>query len=414
MPVERRRIQPVVDRSVWETAHPLDPRADAFHRIPASTPSARPDLFGLNGDGSLKTPAIQGAIRTHKRAITKPPALSLFAGAGGMDIGIDRAGFKTICSMDSDHHCANTLRRNARRKTVWNVDIRLIHARQLRETLGLDPGDLALLHGGPPCQPFSQIGKRRGLHDPRGMLIFEMVRFARAFHPRAVMIEQVPYFLKAMMPDGRPVLDALDEQFHLLGYTSYYQTLNAANYGLPQRRERIFLVYLRKVCRDFVFPAWARGRKTVGDVLSDLPHPVLRDDTPPLPNHIDVTPARDRERISYVPEGLWLSKCRDAPQHIVRKLTRKDTTKFRRLHRNSVAPTLRCGEAPYHPTEDRYITPREAARLQGFPDGHVFTGPIRGRTGSVRDLDQHRQVANAVPPPMARAVAARIIHSVCQ
>ena len=215
------------------------------------------------------------------------------------------------------------------------------------------------------------------------------------------------------MPDGRPASQALAAEFRALGYRMHARVLSALSYGLPQRRERVFLVCLPREHSTFDYPLGNGIRRTVGDALNDMPAPVPPHEAPPLPNHIDITPARDRERISHVPEGLWLSKCRDAPPDIVRKLTRKDTTKFRRLDRASVAPTLRCGEAPYHPTEDRYITPREAARLQGFPDTHVLTGPIRGRTGSVRDLDQHRQVANAVPPPMARAVASSIAETLC-
>ena len=93
-------------------------------------------------------------------------------------------------------------------------------------------------------------------------------------------------------------------------------------------------------------------------------------------NHVDVTPRRDQERIAYVPEGLWLAKVPNVPPDILCKLTRKDTTKYRRLHRDDISPTLRCGEALYHPQENRYITPREAARLQGISDNHVFEGPI--------------------------------------
>ena len=343
----------------------------------------------------------------------KPSAVSLFAGGGGMDIGVDQAGFETICAIDFDPHCTNTLRRNAPEKTVRNVDVRLVDAERLQDMLGMNQGELGLLHGGPPCQPFSQIGKQRGLGDPRGMLVFEMVRFAKVFRPKAVMIEQVPYFLRATMPDGQPAIHALASQFRALGYRMHVRPLNALHYGVPQRRERAILVCLPSEHARFDFPLGNGVRKTVGDALNDMPAPVRRGDKPDLANHIDVTPARDRERISYVPEGLWLSKCPDVPPDIMRKLTRKDTTKFRRLDRSSFALTLRCGEAPYHPTEDRYVTPREAARLQGFPDTHVFTGPIRGRTGSVRDLDQHRQVANAVPPPMAKAVAKAIAETLC-
>ncbi len=329
-----------------------------------------------------------------------------------MDIGVDRAGFKTVCGIDLDPHCANTLRRNGRGKTVWNADVRIVDPDRLRDALGMKRGDLRLLHGGPPCQPFSQIGKRAGISDPRGALVFEMARFAEALRPTAVMIEQVAYFLRARMPDGRPVSEALAEEFRRLGYDMFVRVLDASQYGLPQRRQRAILVCVPRG-QHFWFPQGKGESKTVGAALRGLPEPVRRGEKPALPNHVDVTPDRDRERISYVPEGLWLSKCKDVPPQIMQRLTRKDTTKFRRLDRASLAPTLRCGEAPYHPIADRYITPREAARLQSFPDSHVFTGPIRGRSGSVRDLDQHRQVANAVPPLLARVVANQLSETLC-
>lgn len=157
------------------------------------------------------------------------------------------------------------------------------------------------------------------------------------------------------------------------------------------------------------------GFKTVCAIESD-PHcaaTLRRNSARKVVWQADVTPQRDQERIAFVPEGLWLSKAPDVPPNILRNLSRKDTTKYRRLHREGIAPTLRCGEALYHPVENRYITPREAARLQGFPDRHVFEGPIRRRTGRVPDLDQHRQVANAVPPPLARAVATQLREALC-
>ena len=189
--------------------------------------------------------------------------------------------------------------------------------------------------------------------------------------------------------------------------------LNAIDYGVAQRRKRAIIVCLRRGA-SFGFPPSGFGEVlNVGDAIDDLPAAVSPSRTPLVPNHIDITPKRDRERISYVPEGLWLSKVTDVPAEILQKLTRKDTTKFRRLDRSLPSLTLRCGEALYHPSENRYLTPRESARLQGFPDRHVFEGPIRRRTGTVRDLDQHRQVANAVPPPLAAAVAKNLRSALC-
>jgi len=344
----------------------------------------------------------------------KHAALSLFAGAGGLDIGVDQGGFKTSCSVELDQHCVATLRENARGKTVWRVDVRALDARRMAGCLNLRPGDLALLFGGPPCQPFSQIGKQRGVSDPHGRLAFEMVRFAEELRPKAVLIEQVPRFFGSRFSSSSSMQDELAERFLAIGYDSHTAILNAVQFGVPQKRQRAIIVCVPSGQRYAFPPPKLFSTATVGDAIGDLPAATRPGVRPRVPNHIDVTPDRDRLRISYVPEGAWLSQAGvDAPAEIVQRLTRKDTTKFRRVHRNLPSLTLRCGEVPYHPTEDRYLTPREAARIQGFPDSHVFQGPIRRRTGTVRDLDQHRQVANAVPPPLAAAVAASIRDALC-
>ena len=339
-------------------------------------------------------------------------AVSLFSGAGGMDIGVGRAGFKTVCAIESDPHCAATLRRNAPRKVVWQADVRVVDPQRLLDVLGFQPGEVGLLHGGPPCQPFSQIGKRAGMGDPRGALIFEVLRFARVVRPLAVLVEQVPNFLRTRAPTGRHLVEELRDEFRALGYDMHVDVVDAQTHGVAQRRRRALFVCVPAGAL-FAFQPSTSKVETVGAVLRGLPKPSAPGEVPPVANHIDVTPDRDRQRIAYVPEGLWLAKAPGVPADILRNLTRKDTTKYRRLHRQEIAPTLRCGEALYHPLEDRYITPREAARLQGFPDRHVFEGPIRRRTGRVRDLDQHRQVANAVPPPLARAAAAQVREALC-
>ena len=343
----------------------------------------------------------------------KPAAISLFAGAGGLDIGVDAAGFRTTCAVELDTHCVSTLLRNARGKTVWQVDVRALDPNGVATSLNLKPGELGLLHGGPPCQPFSQIGKKAGIDDPRGQLAFQMVRFADGIRPAAVLIEQVPKFLDARAAHDMTMLDVLSQEFSRIGYDLRATVLDAADHGVPQKRKRAIIVAVPKG-QAFEFPLVGGGQPTtVGEAINDLPEAVPPGRDPLVPNHIDITPPRDRHRISFVAEGEWLSKAKDAPSDVVQRLTPKDSTKFRRLHRDLPSLTLRCGEALYHPFEDRYLTPREAARIQGFPDRHVFVGPIRRRTGTVRDLDQHRQVANAVPPPLAKSVAAMVKSALC-
>ena len=343
----------------------------------------------------------------------KLPALSLFAGAGGLDVGIDQAGFKTVCSIELDPHCVSTLRKNSKSKIAWQVDVQALSPKRVGDVLNIRPGELSLLHGGPPCQPFSQIGHKGGMNDPRGRLVFEIVRFAAVLRPTAVIMEQVPRFLDATVPQGTTAREVLAEEFHAIGYDMNVAVLDAVNFGVPQRRKRAIIVCVPHG-QKYHFPVSVLvNPATVGHAIDDLPLAVRVGEEPLANNHIDVTPERDRHRISFVPEGQWLSKVSEAPASVRQCLTAKDTTKFRRLHRDEPSLTLRCGEALYHPTEDRYLTPRESARIQGFPDKYVFTGPIRRRTGTVRDLDQHRQVANAVPPPLARSIAKSVKASLC-
>lgn len=353
-------------------------------------------------------------------------AISLFSGAGGMDIGVNEAGFTTLASIELDPYACETLRANInreRRKTkVFERDIREIEPGELMKQLGLEVGDLDLLYGGPPCQSFSQIGKRHSLNDERGLLLFEMVRFTEAFRPRALFIEQVKGLLNAPDANGRSggVFEQLIKRLDELGYSLNWKVVNAAEYGVPQLRQRVFIIALREG-EKFSFPtaAYADPKKqglifalkpyrTVGDVINDLRVPQPPDGHIPEDSHLDITPQGDRFRINGVPEGLHLSGQLQLPQEQRRNLTKKDTTKFKRLSRTAPSNTLRCGEIFFHPLEDRYLTPREYMRIHGYPDNYILKGPIRGRSGSFRFLDQHRQVANSVPPPVANVLATAI------
>jgi DNA (cytosine-5)-methyltransferase 1 len=233
-----------------------------------------------------------------------------------------------------------------------------------------------------------------------------MVRFAEALRPTAIFVEQVKGLLG-------PVFDRLLADLGALGYEPTWAVLDAADYGVPQRRRRLILVALRDGGR-LALPDPSHGgpatpHRTVGDALAGLGRrPPRLDGQVPDSSHVDVTPEGQRRRISFVPEGQWLAAQLGAPPEIRQRLTRKDTTKFRRLARSAPSLTLRCGEIFFHPLEDRYLTPREYLRLHGYPDAYRLRGPVRSRSGQARRLDQHRQVANSVPPPLALAVAERV------
>ncbi len=365
-----------------------------------------------------------------KRQMT---AVSLFSGAGGMDVGIMQAGFEVLACLEVDPHCCETLRaaatREKRKTLILEDDIRTVEPENLMEHLGLKAGELDLLCGGPPCQAFSQIGKRQCLDDERGMLLFEMVRFAEVFRPKAILIEQVKGLLNAPTPDGKigGVFEMLLDKLQALDYVPKWKTVLAADYGVPQLRQRVFIVATKKP-NGFEFPTATHGHgkqtvslfplppyRTVGDVLEGLSKPLPIKSYQPEDSHLDVTPEGDRRRINGVPEGSHLAKELHLPAEQRCNLTKKDTTKFRRLSRFEPSNTLRCGEIFFHPLENRYLTPREYMRIHGYPDDYLLKGPIRGRSGRVRNLDQHRQVANSVPPPLAYVLAKSIRRTIeCQ
>lgn len=335
----------------------------------------------------------------------KHPALSLFSGAGGMDLGVDSAGFKTLLSVERDIHAWASLRANAGRKLVWQTDVEALDPLRTGQLLGLRPGELGLLYGAPPSH---------GSHETPGHVntpsapIFEMVRFAEALRPTCVLIEQAPSALSSWISKQRRVVGELHRRFEALQYDLYVDLLNAGAEGISQVRVRAALVAVPAGSAFELTLCGESGIRSVAEAWQDLPKPTLKESGTTLSNHIDATPPRARERIQHVPEGAWLSKVKSAPADVMGKLTAKDTTKFRRLAFDAPSPTLFAGEIFFHPTEDRYITPREAARLQGFPDSHVFHGPIGRRTSASASLDQHRQIAESTPPLFAKALALKL------
>lgn len=358
-------------------------------------------------------------------------SISLFSGAGGMDIGIREAGFEILAEIEIDEHCCSTLREAVEQKKhktkIIHEDIKRIEPKELMDSLGVEEGDLDLLFGGPPCQSFSLAGKQQGLRDDRGMLLFEIIRFAEAMRPKVILIEQVKGLLSAKYTADRrgEVFDIFLNKLEKINYTPKWRIVMAADYGIPQLRERLFVVATHGR-NGFSFPEITHAPQEkcnglfhfkpyvgVGHVLDDLgePEKKIKGKTfyGRMDSHIDVTPSRDRERIAQVPEGSYLSAQLHLGEDLRQGLSPKDTTKYLRLHRSRPSNTLRCGEIFYHPTESRYLTPREYMRIHGYPDSYVLKGPIRSRTGTVKNLDQHRQVANSVPPPLAKVFGMQIM-----
>lgn len=358
-------------------------------------------------------------------------AISLFSGAGGFDIGVKQAGFSILAQVEIDPNCCATLRAAKERENsltiILETDITTLSPYALQSELGLVPGQLDLLFGGPPCQSFSLIGKQKGLNDSRGLLLFEIIRFAEIFRPKVILLEQVKGLLssKGALGQRGEVFQGFLGKLESIGYVPKWQVITAADFGVPQLRERLFVVATYGH-NGFNFPERTHAPAVkcngllsykpyvgVGSVLAGLGPPdkkirgkVVYDRQD---SHVDVTPERDIERIAQVPEGSYLAAQLHLSSDLLKGLSRKDTTKYLRLDRGRPSNTLRGGEIFYHPIENRYLTPREYMRVHGYPDDYVLKGPIRSRTGTVRNLDQHRQVANSVPPPLANILAKHIV-----
>jgi DNA (cytosine-5)-methyltransferase 1 len=349
--------------------------------------------------------------------------LSLFSGAGGFDLGATQAGVNVRGCIEIDRFAVETLRANFESDSngpfIHHGSIEDVDLEAFSKQSGIYPGELDVLFGGPPCQTFSQIGKQASLDDPRGLLLFQMVRFAEFFMPKTVVIENVKGLLSATGPAGRKgeVLESLVSSLENLGFNVNWKVLDSSNYGVAQNRHRLFIVGALDFEPTFPQPTHSEPdllnpdaipKLSVGEVLIGLGSPEIkgseREDS-----HIDGTPAGDRRRISGVPEGSFLAACEFLPQEQRGKLTKKDSTKFRRLSNSGRSNTLRCGEIFFHPNEDRYLTPREYLRVHGYPDEFVLKGPIRGRSGQAKELDQHRLVANSVAPPVASELLRHLI-----
>ena len=313
---------------------------------------------------------------------------SLFCGGGGLDLGFALEGFSPAYSSDIVPQFAETVQRNLGHY-VEAADVSKISG---EEIVSKAQCDIDVLIGGPPCQSFSILGSRGSVSDPRGQLVYDYARIVAQVKPKAFLLENVPGIMTVNKgQDWRDMLQFFHEEtgFHLVT-----AKVNAADYGVPQIRNRIIMIGFRDLHdrEKFKWPEATHSdplKKPIKNLPPYRPSSLALDDVHGLPNHIlRVHCDRVRNRYSLIEQGG-----RD----------RKDHTD--RIHPDRPSGTVLVGSGagggrPFiHPTEHRHITVREAARLQSFPDWWEFYG---GPTAA------YRQVGNAVPPLLARAVAAEL------
>lgn len=382
--------------------------------------------------------------------------LDLFAGCGGLTIGLGQAGIKVSWANEIDAHTAETYRRSHPGCTVFEEDVNLLYRRLLdRDTDLPSPGEVDLVAGGPPCQGFSGYNRHRSAEDPRNSLVESFLDVVAHLKPRYVLMENVPGMLS--LDEGRvpALLLAALESF---GYQARLGILQAGYYGVPQNRWRVFIVAATAGLElpafplpEHVFPRttifgatafranvvkppnsktdlfWQSAPTvTVWDAISDLPEipngggaeayehataprcayqQMLRANSSTVWNHVctrlgELMLARC-EAVPKRPGAGWL----DLPEHLkpknlLRHGDRRYDNRFGRLHWEGTFNTILTQALPYwgrviHPEQDRVISVRESARAQGFNDSFRFFGP---------QTRCYEQVGNAVPPPLGKAL----------
>ena len=324
---------------------------------------------------------------------TKLKAYALFAGAGGMHLGLEQSGIEILVSSDHGKYASETHKLNWPTLPFICKDARQLTSAELLDAAeGIAPD---LIFGGPPCQGFSTLGDKLS-SDPRNDLFRAFARLVGELRPKFVLIENVKSLVT--MYQGR-FADEIIQTFESMGYTMRMQILNAANYGVPQLRERVFF-FGTKHNAEFEFPKATHGHgleaphQTVWDAISDL-----MNESKPISNHSVLSHTEKViARYKLIPEGGRLPPPHELPEDIRRS---NFGNTYKRLHRNQPSLTMVPGNNafPVHPVLHRSLTPREAARLQSFPDDFVFAGDRR---------NQCILVGNAVPPKLAFAIGCSI------
>lgn len=363
-----------------------------------------------------------------KQVDGRPIGIDLFAGAGGMSLGFEQAGFDIVAAVEIDPiHCAVHEYNFPRSATVCQ-SVTTLSGSEIRRRAGLGEKDIDVVFGGAPCQGFSMIGKR-ALEDPRNQLVFHYVRLIEELKPKYCVFENVKGLTvgqhKRFLAE---IIDALEAA----GYEVLrdYKVLNAADYGVPQDRRRLFLIGARRGLKLPDYPA-PNGRATVEEAIGDLPDAdrfdeLMQGDTVKAkfstksryakrlrgleddPMDLSYPRAFDKDLLtsSMRTEHTDLSKSRFAQTPHGKT---EPVSRFLKLDPQGVCNTLRAGTdsargaftspRPIHPHFSRVITVREAARLHSFPDWFRF---------HATKWHGFRQIGNSVPPLLGRAVASAI------
>jgi len=328
----------------------------------------------------------------------KRKCIELFAGAGGLALGLEQAGFEEVALVEIDETACNTLKLNRPHWNVLNEDIIEVSKRDLKKEFKLKEGELDLLSGGYPCQSFSYAGKKMGFDDVRGTMFYYYSEFIKQLKPKMFFAENVKGLTTH---DGGKTIKTMINVYEELGYKVEWKVLNAWDYGVAEKRQRVVIIGVRNDLTDrvkFEYPKPHEYKPVLRDVLKDVPNSVGAKYPEKKKKVFDLVP----------PGGYW----RDLPEDVAKEYMKScyymgggRTGIARRLSWDEPSLTLTCSPMMKqtdrcHPDESRPFTTREYARIQSFPDDWGFAGKMS---------DIYKQIGNAVPVNLAKCVGESIM-----
>lgn len=344
--------------------------------------------------------------------------LDLFCGCGGISQGFELAGYHIVGGVDFNEDATRTFQHNFKDAKVLCTDITTVSDEQIKELYK----DVHVIVGGPPCQGFSSANRwQKESDDPRNKLFFQYLRFVKVLKPKIVMIENVRGLLTR---DNGYAKERIETLLREMGYNVSMKVLCASDYGVPQNRNRAIIIGIKSKQPQKVFDfdkISQLPKVTVEDAIGELYafedtgantfllkgtpssdyRRYLRRDDNIVPDHSVIYPAtKVQERIHHVPQG---GNWQDVPEELwPNNRKNRHSSAYKRLKEDEQSCTIDTGNAHsnyFHPLFDRIPSVRESARLQSFPDSFEFLGS-RG--------SKYKQVGNAVPPLMAKAIATEI------
>lgn len=330
-------------------------------------------------------------------------SIELFAGAGGLALGLEQAGFEHIGLVEFDKYAAQTLKYN---RPYWNVlceDVEIVAKRDLEREFKIKRGELDILSGGAPCQSFSYAGKRLGLEDIRGTMFYHYAAFLHKLQPKMFLFENVKGLLTF---DRGKAYETILNIFQDEGYTTIFKIMNAWDYGVAQKRERLITVGIRNDLKKrggFQFPEKYSYKPVLRDVLQNVSESECAKYSDAKRKIFELVP----------PGGYWkdidpeiakeyMKTCWDmggGRTGILRRLS-YDEPALTVLTTPQMKQTERC-----HPSEVRPFSIRENARIQSFPDEWEFCGTLGAK---------YKQIGNAVPCTLAKEIGKSIINTLTE